>query len=217
MDSDRTPFPVDPGSRGGQRRPPRWSGRTRRFVTTAAAGFVLLGGGVAVGVAMTGGASAATSSPPVSTATADAAPSPSTSASTGSSGVAANASRCAKLAEQLVLSNHPKLAARLHALCTRPLLRLALVGGEHGTVTFKSKSGTTTAVFERGTVQSDTGSVITVTAADGTTWTWDITSSTIIRQAGSKAIVATGDQVFVAGTLDSGTNDARLIQISKTG
>jgi hypothetical protein len=219
MDSDRTHFPVDPDNRGGQRRPPRWSGRTRRFVTTAAAGFVLLGGGVAVGVAMTGGASAATSSPPVSTATADGAPSPSTSASTstGTSGAAANASRCTKLAEQLVLSNHPKLAARLHALCTRPLLRLALVGGEHGTVTFKSKSGTTTAVFERGTVQSDTGSAITVTAADGTTWTWDITSSTVIRQAGSKATVATGDQVFVAGTLDSGANDARLIQISKTG
>jgi hypothetical protein len=97
------------------------------------------------------------------------------------------------------------------------LLRLALVGGEHGTVTFKTKSGATTAVFERGTVQSDTGSAITVTAADGTTWTWNITSSTAIRQAGSKATVSTGDQVFVAGTLVSGANDARLIRINGTG
>jgi hypothetical protein len=71
-------------------------------------------------------------------------------------------------------------------------------------------------VFERGTVQSDTGSVITVTAADGTTWTWDITSSTVVRQNGSTASVGTGDQVFVAGALVSGANDARLIRISST-
>jgi hypothetical protein len=218
MDSDTTHFdPVDPGNQSGRGRPPRWSGRTRRFVTTAAVGAVLLGSGTAIGVALTGGASAATGSPPVSTATAAAAASPSPGASTGSSGAAGNASKCAKLAEELVLKNHLKLAAQLHALCTNPLVRLALVGGEHGTVTFESKSGTTTAVFERGTVQSDTGSVITVTAPDGTTWTWNITSSTAIRQAGSKATVATGDQVFVAGTLVSGANDARLIRINGTG
>jgi hypothetical protein len=220
MDSDTTHLdPVDPGSQGGRGRPPRWSGRTKRFVTTAAAGAVLLGSGAAIGVALTGGASAATGSPPVSTATSDASvsPSPAASTGTGSSGSARSASRCTRLAEELVLSNHPKLAARLHALCAHPLLRLALVGGEHGTVTFRSKSGTTTAVFERGTVESDTGSVITVTAADGTTWTWDITSSTVIRQAGSTATVSTGDQVFVVGTLVSGANDARLIRISSTG
>jgi hypothetical protein len=216
MDSNTTHFnPVDPGNQGGQRRPPRWSGRTRRFVTTAAAGAVLLGGGAAIGVAITGGASAATGSPPVSTAVTDASPSPGTSTSAG--GTDPTTSRCTRLAEELVLSNHPKLAARLHAFCTRPLLRLALVGGEHGTVTFRSKTGTITAVFERGTVQSDTGSVITVAAADGTTWTWDITSSTVVRQAGSKATVSMGDQVFVAGTLVSGANDARLIRIASTG
>lgn len=217
MDSDT--MHLDPGNQGGNGRPPRWSGRTKRFITTAAAGAVLLGSGTAIGVALTGGASAATSSPPVSTATSGVAASPSTSASAGTSGSGATqtASRCTKLAEELVLGNHPKLAAQLHALCTHPLLRLALVGGEHGTVTFKSKSGTTTAVFERGTVESDTGSVITVTAADGTTWTWSIASNTVTRQAGSKATVAQGDQVFVAGTLVSGANDARLIRIRSTG
>lgn len=218
MDSDTMHLdPVDPGEPGGEGRPPRWSGRTRRYITTFAAGAVLLGSGAAIGVALTGGASASTGSPPVSTATSGAAATPSPGASTGAGGAGQAASRCTKLAEELVASNHPKLAARLHALCTRPLLRLALVGGEHGTVTFKSKSGTTTAVFERGTVQSDSGSAITVAAADGTTWTWNITSSTVVREAGSKATVATGDQVFVAGTLVSGANDARLIRIRSAG
>jgi hypothetical protein len=217
MDSDTTHLgPVDPGNQGGQRRPPRWSGRTKRLVTTAAAGAVIFGGGTAIGIAMTGGASAATGSPPVTTATSGAAATPTPAASTSTGSGTTTASRCTKLVEQLVLGNHLKLAERLRALCTQPLLRLALVGGEHGTVTFKSKSGTTTAVFERGTVQSDTGSVITVTAADGTTWTWDITSSTVVRQNGSTASVGTGDQVFVAGTLVSGANDARLIRISST-
>jgi hypothetical protein len=220
MDSDTTHFnPVDPGNQGGQRRPPRWSGRTKRFITTAAAGAVLLGSGAVIGFAMTGGASAATGSPAVGTSTssAPASPTPAASTATGSGGTGQRASRCTKLVEELVLGNHLKLAERLRALCTHPLLRLALIGGEHGTVTFKSKTGTTTAVFERGTVQSDTGSVITVTAADGTTWTWDITSSTVVRQAGSTATVGTGDQVFVAGTLVSGANDARLIRIQSTG
>jgi hypothetical protein len=83
-------------------------------------------------------------------------------------------------------------------------------------VTFNSKSGPVTAVFERGTVESDTGSVITVTAKDGTTWTWDLVTNTVVRQDGQTATVATGDQVFVAGTQASGVNSARLVRISST-
>jgi hypothetical protein len=217
MDSDTIEFgPIDPGA-GGQGRPPRWSGRKKRLLSTAAAGVVLLGSGTAIGIALTGGASASTTSPPVSTATSGASASPSADTSTGAGNAARAASLCTRLARELAANNESKLAARVHALCTRPLLRLALVGGEHGTVTFNGKSGATTALFERGTVQSDTGSSITVTARDGTTWTWDITSSTVIRKAGSQATVGTGDQVFVVGTVVSGANDARLIQIRSTG
>ncbi len=209
------------GNQGGNRRPPRWSGRAKRIITTSAAGAVLLGSGTAIGIALTGGASASTTSPPVSTATNGPAATPSASASastsTGTGGsTGTGTSRCTKLVEELVLGNHLKLATRLHALCTHPLLRLALIGGEHGTVTFNSKSGPVTAVFERGTVESDTGSVITVTAQDGTTWTWDLVSNTAIRQDGKAATVGTGDQVFVVGTQASGVNNARLIRIRST-
>jgi hypothetical protein len=201
----------------GQPRRPRWSGRTKRILTTSGVGAVLLGTGAAIGIALTGGASAAVSqggTPAAST-------SASTPATTTSPGTPA--SRCARIVNQALNSNHDKLAARLHAFCTRPLLRLALVGGEHGTVTFRGKAGPRTVSFERGTVQSDTqsstGTVITVQAADGTTMTWDITSSTVIRQAGSKvasSAIGDGDKVFVGGTVVNGANDAALIRIAKS-
>ena len=223
MDDDTMDFRQR--NQGGQRRPPRWSGRTKRIITAFAAAVALFGTGTGIGIALTGGASASTTSPPVDTATNTPAATPSTSTSPSTSpsagtstgtGTGSSTSPCAKLVEELVLSNHPKLATELYALCTHPLLRLALVGGEHGTVTFNSKSGPVTAVFERGTVESDTGSVITVTAQDGTTWTWDLVANTVVRQNGQTATVATGDQVFVGGTQVSGVNNARLIRIRST-
>jgi hypothetical protein len=196
----------DPSNQGGPAAPRRWPGRTRRIVTTAAASAVLLGAGAGIGVALTGGASAST---------AQTSPSPSASPGASSGSSSARVSRCTRLVQQLVEGNHPRLAIRLHALCTRPLLRLALVGGEHGTVTFHGKNGPVTALFERGTVESDSGSVITVTAADNTTWTWNITGSTVTRQDGSKVSASdlSGDQVLVAGTVVNGANDARLIRV----
>jgi hypothetical protein len=199
---------IDPG---GQQHRPRWSSRTRRIVTTGAASAVLLASGTAIGVALTGGASAAVS--PASGAV------PAASTSPGTSSPGAKASRCASIVSQALNSNHDRLARALHAFCTRPLVRLALVGGEHGQVTFGGKAGPRTLAFERGTVKSDTGSAITVTAADGTTWTWDITSTTVIRQDGNKvtaSAISTGERVFVGGTVANGTNDALLIRIAKS-
>lgn len=196
---------------GGQQRRPRWSGRTRRIVTTSVASAVLLASGTAIGVALTGGASAAVS--PSASGT----PAASTSSATTSPGT--RTSRCAAIVNQALNSNHDRLAHALHAFCTRPLVRLALVGGEHGQVTFGGKAGPRTVAFERGTVKSDTGSAITVTAADGTTWTWDITSTTVIRKDGSKvsaSAISTGERVFVGGTVVNGANDARLIRIAKS-
>lgn len=196
---------------GGQQRRLRWSDRTKRIVTTSAASAVLLASGAAIGVALTGGASAAVS--PASSAT------PAASTSPGTTSPGSKSSRCAAIVSQALNSNHDRLARALHAFCSRPLLRLALVGGEHGQVTFGGKTGPRTVAFERGTVKSDSGSAITVTAADGTTWTWDITSSTVIRQAGTKAsasAISAGEHVFVGGTVANGANDALLIRIAKS-
>jgi len=218
---DSYPGYRGPGNEGSNWRPPRWSGRAKRFVLTAAAGVALLGSGTAIGIALTGGASAATSSPPVDTATTSA--SPSTSPGTGSvNGAGTNGSgaagKCKTLAEDLLLTNHARLAAELHTLCTHPVLGVVLFGGEYGTVTYRGKSGPTTFAFERGTVESDIGSVITVTSPDGsTTWSWNIAGNTIIRQDGSPASISDGDTVLVVGTVAGGANNARLIRITSTG
>lgn len=204
---------LDPGNLqpGGPQRRPRWSGRTRRIVTTSAISAVLLASGTAIGVALTGGASAAVSP--------SGSPTLAASSSPGTTAPGTKTSRCATIVNQALNSDRDRLARALHAFCTRPLLRLALVGGEHGQVTFGGKAGARTVAFERGTVKSDTGTAITVAAADGTTWTWHITSSTVVRQAGSKvaaSAISAGEHVFVGGTVTNGANDALLIRIAKS-
>jgi len=184
---------------------PLRSGRTKRILASAAASAVLLGGGTALGVAMTGGASAATSGTPAST-----------SAAVRSFTSAPRAARCGKIAARLRQAGHGTAARRLSLLCHSPLLRLALVGGEHGEVTFKAKSGTKTLAFERGTLEAVSGSEVTVTAADGTTWTWHLTSATVVRshrQKVSSAQLGKGEHVLVAGPIVNGANDARVIRI----
>jgi hypothetical protein len=211
---------LDQGDQGDPGRRPPWSGRTKRLFAISAAGAVLLGSGAVIGVALTGGASASVTpgtsanSAPAASGTAGTPASASSSTPPGS-----RTSRCAKIVDQALDTSHPRLASRIHALCTRPLLRLALVGGEHGEVTFNGKSGPTTIAFERGIVESDSGGAITVTAADGTTWTWAITSGTVVRQAGTKvadSAIATGEHVFVGGTVAGGAYDARLIRIARS-
>jgi hypothetical protein len=217
---DTTQFdPIDPAST-----PPtpgrRWSGRSRRVMTSVAVAVVLLGSGAGIGVALTGGASASTggpSSPSGSPASASGA-SGNTSANGSATTTAASAAaaRCAKLEQRLRSNGHPKAANRIQAFCRRPLLRLRLVGGEHGEVTFQTKAGPKTIAIERGTIQAVSSSNMTVVAKDGTTWTWDFTSSTKVRDAG-KTVPSTnltsGELVFVGGPVVSGVYDARVVRI----
>jgi hypothetical protein len=199
---------LGPTQAGAEPAAPRRPGRVKRIAITVAASAVLMGSGVAIGIALTGGAFASTG----------------TSGSAGGSLAGTRspiaAVRCAKIAAKLRASGHPAAAMRLHALCTEPLLRLALVGGEYGQVTFKGKTRQKTLAFERGTALTVTGSAVTVRAHDGTTWTWDLTASTAIRAAGratAHAKLATGDRVFVGGPVVSGRRDARLIRIGASG
>jgi hypothetical protein len=97
------------------------------------------------------------------------------------------------------------------------LARVALLRGVDGQFTFRGKGGTLrTLAFQRGIVQSASGSTIVVQAADGTTWTWDLVSSTVVRENGNKAAasaLATGEPVWVGGPVISGAKDARLVVI----
>lgn len=185
----------------------KWSGRTKRVVTSVAASAVLLGSGAAIGVALTGGASASTGGTSAGTAA-------NTSATTTAATSAAG--RCAKLVERLTANDHPVAASRLRAFCKSALVRLALVGGEHGEVTFQTKAGPKTIAIERGTIQGVSNAGITVVAKDGTTWTWDYTTNTVVREA-HKAVgrnsLNTGETVLVLGQVVGGVNDARLIRI----
>jgi hypothetical protein len=101
----------------------------------------------------------------------------------------------------------------------RALVRLRLLGGIHGEYTFQTKSGPRTLAFERGTVLSVAGSDVTVRATDGTTWTWVLTSTSIVREDGSRTTaksLASGQLVFAAGPVTGTTRDARLIVIRNT-
>jgi len=199
---------LGPAEAGAVPPAPRRFGRAKRLAVTIAASAALLGSGAAIGIALTGGASASTGTPA------------SAGSSLASASSALAAGKCAKIAADLRDSGHRAAAMRLHALCTQPLLRLALIGGEYGQVTFKGKTSPKILAFERGTVESVTGSAVTVRAHDGTTWTWDLTASTAIhsaRRATAQAKLAAGDRVFVGGPVVSGGRDARLIRIGATG
>ena len=98
--------------------------------------------------------------------------------------------------------------------------RLRHLGGVDGTATFHNKTGFHTLSFERGTIQSVSGSDVVVKAADGTTWTWHLVSNTVVRKSGSKtttSALSAGETVFAAGPVVSGTRDARLIVIRPAG
>ena len=97
------------------------------------------------------------------------------------------------------------------------IVRVALLRGIDGQFTFRGRGGTIrTLAFERGVVQSVSGSDVVVSAADGTTWTWDLVSNTVVRENGSKtsqSALATGEPVWVGGPVLSGVRDARLVVI----
>jgi len=123
---------------------------------------------------------------------------------------------CAARAAKLKANGHPIAAERLLLLCHHPLARLRLIGGLHGEFTFKTKTGTTTLAYERGVIQSVSGSSVVVQASDGTTWTWVFESNTVIRQSGKKtttSALSDGQHVFAGGPVVSGTYQARLIVI----
>ena len=98
--------------------------------------------------------------------------------------------------------------------------RLRHFGGVDGTATFHNKTGFHTLSFERGIIQSVSGSDVVIKAADGTTWTWHVVSDTVVRKNGTKtttSALSAGETVFAGGPVVSGARDARLILIRPAG
>src|SRR6266568_3710034 len=98
--------------------------------------------------------------------------------------------------------------------------RLRHFGGVDGTATFHDKTGFHTLSFERGIIQSVSGSDVVIKAADGTTWTWHVVSDTVVRKNGGKtttSALSAGETVFAGGPVVGGARDARLIVIRPAG
>lgn len=107
-------------------------------------------------------------------------------------------------------SNQPARArCRVHRLHV-----LRLIRGMYGQVSYNTPSGTRTLAFERGTIQSVSNGQLSVKAKNGTTWTWAVASSSVIREnskSASSTDLLNGDSVFVAGQVSGSTKDARVV------
>jgi hypothetical protein len=123
---------------------------------------------------------------------------------------------CLRRAARLRAAGHP-LAARVALWrCGHRLRRIRALGGIHGQFTFETRTGARTIAYERGVIQSVSGGDVVVQAKDGTTWTWVLGRSTVIREKGRRvaaSALADGDNVFAGGPVVSGAYDARLIVI----
>jgi hypothetical protein len=110
------------------------------------------------------------------------------------------------------------LNAAIAAPGTRRLDRLRRLGGLYGQFTYQTKEGARTLAFERGTISSVGGGDVVIRAADGTSYAWALTSTSVVRENGTKepdAALAQGQTVFAGGLVTGGTRDARLIVIRK--
>jgi len=218
--------PGRPTGPGGPAAPPPRPVKPRRHGTAA-----WWGAGLALIVLLAGGGAAAaeltSSSSPAPTALTGQAAQLNTllnsSSSNGSGTSLSNTTSsstgthpCLKRAKKLKAAGHPLAARAVLRLCGHALRRLRLLGGMHGQFTFETKSGPRTIAYERGVIESVSGSNIVVQAKDGTTWTWVLGSSTTIRQGGQKSTSSTlsdGEQVFAGGSVISGGYDAKLIVV----
>jgi hypothetical protein len=141
-----------------------------------------------------------------------------TSGSSSAAGAGNQASQAAML--NSVLGAAASTTATVPAPRIRSALaRLRALGGVEGQATFHNETGFHTIAFERGTVQSVSGSDVVIKSADGTTWTWLIVKDTVVRRNGAKTTtgaLSRGETVLAAGPVVSGAKDARLIVI-RTG
>jgi hypothetical protein len=186
--------PQPPGQRRGHSRRLRWG-------AGIAAVLLLAGGGTAAGLAL--------SSTPANAAQAVALNAALTAPAHGCrSGAAAGAG---------ARGTRGRASGAGHSGCLRRQLRQ--VKGMYGEVAFHTANGTQTLAFERGAVTAGRGSQLTVRAANGTEWTWNLASGSVIRRSGRTvpaSQLASGTRVFVGGLVDGSSRDARLVLVHMT-
>ena len=133
--------------------------------------------------------------------------------------------RCAQLARTARaarLTGHPRLSGAARAatarcrLIRRRLVRFFLLRGVDGQFSFRAADGTVrTLAYVRGVIESvNNGTSLVVQAPDGTSWAWQLVSTTVVRDGTGKiseSSLAVGEQVWVGGPVVGGVKDARLI------
>jgi hypothetical protein len=123
--------------------------------------------------------------------------------------------RAAGRARLPMLARRLQLAAARCRLIRHRIFAFFLLHGVDGQLTIQTRQGIKTLAYERGVIQSvNAGKSFVVKAADGTTWTWDLAGTTVVRdQQGTvpASALATGTPVWVGGPVVAGAKDARLI------
>jgi len=144
---------------------------------------------------------------------------------TGGAATAPAARRCAQLARTARAarrSGHPRLSGAARAATARcrfirrRIVRFFLLRGVDGQFSFTAADGTVrTLAYVRGVIESvSNGTSIVVKAADGSSWAWQLVSTTVVRDSSGKisqSTLAVGEPVWVGGPVISGAKDARLI------
>jgi hypothetical protein len=200
--------------------PPRRNGLLRGRALWWSAGLavaaLLAGGGVLA--ASTQSPAGPTGQAAVLNSLLSSASSPATDAVAGDAATASATPSAACLRRAATLRAAGRSPAARVALrrCGHRLRRIRALGGIHGQFTFETKTGARTIAYERGVIRSVSGSDVVVQAKDGTTWTWVLGTSTVIREKGKRvaaSALSDGENVFAGGPVVSGAYDARLIVI----
>jgi len=139
-------------------------------------------------------------------------------------GAAASGTVCAKargVARAAGRKGLPRLERRIALgaarcrLARRRVLEFFLLRGVDGQFTIATKQGIKTLAYTRGVIQSvDTGKSVVVQATDGTTWTWNLVATTVVRDQQGKvpqSSLVAGTPVWVGGPVVQNAKDARLI------
>ncbi len=190
------------------------------------------------GAAAQGGGAAPASQAALLDATLNAAGSPGAAVTTSAAGATAPAAagtgatvtapavrRCAQLARTARAARrtgHPRLSGAARAATARcrfirrRIVRFFLLRGVDGQFSFRAADGSVrTLAYVRGVIESvNNGTSIVVQAADGSSWAWQLVSTTVVRDGTGKiseSSLAAGEQVWVGGPVVSGVKDARLI------